>query len=250
MDFNTILDNIFLNNFFSNWMPVIATLMIMSFLYKDNPLFKIGENVFIGISLGYFWTILWDISVKPFLIMPVMDMFVEFHWTDLTTIFWFLLASTMLFRFSRKKAWIANYYFGFIFGYMAGMYIPIQIQNILLQSTNLMKDINQGSFYETSKWIVLIFGTFSALMYFFFSKPHKGILGKTARVGIIVMMIFFGAAFGSTVMGRVSLFIDRAILLVDHPFESLVSTLGIIAFMIIYFKFIYKEKEYDDESVM
>jgi hypothetical protein len=87
-------------------------------------------------------------------------------------------------------------------------------------------------------------------MYFFFSKPHKGILGKTARVGIIVMMIFFGAAFGSTVMGRVSLFIDRAILLVDHPFESLVSTLGIIAFMIIYFKFIYKEKEYDDESVM
>lgn len=250
MDFNTILDNIFLNNFFSNWMPVIATLMIMSFLYKDNPLFKIGENIFIGISLGYFWTILWDISVKPFLIMPVTDMFVEFHWTDLTTIFWFLLASTMLFRFSRKKAWIANYYFGFIFGYMAGMYIPIQIQNILLQSTNLMKDVNQGSFYETSKWIVLIFGTFSALMYFFFSKPHKGLLGKTARVGIIIMMIFFGAAFGSTVMGRVSLFIDRAILLVDHPKESLISTIGIVVFMIIYFKFIHKEKEFDDESVM
>jgi hypothetical protein len=248
MDFNTILDNIFLNNFFSNWVPVIATLMIMSFLYKDNPLFKIGENIFIGISLGYLWTILWDISVKPFFIMPVTDMFVEFHMSDLTTIFWFLLASTMLFRFSRKKAWVANYYFGFIFGYMAGMFIPIQVQNILVQSTSLME--NQGSFYETSKWIVLVFGTFSALMYFFFSKPHRGLLGKTARVGIIVMMTFFGAAFGSTVMGRVSLFIDRAILLVDHPFESLISTIGIIIFMIVYFKFFFKEREFNDENVM
>ncbi|MCK5760829.1 MAG: hypothetical protein KAH33_06015 [Candidatus Delongbacteria bacterium] len=250
MDFNAFIDNLFINDFFTNWAPIIATVMIMSFLYRDNPLFKIGENIFIGISLGYFWLLLWDISVKPFLIMPITDMFVEFHWSDLTTILWFLLALTMFFRFSRKKAWVANYWFGFFFGYVAGMQIPIQIQNILLQSTNLMKDLDQGSFYESSKWFVIIFGTFSALMYFFFSKPHKGILGKTARVGIVVMMIFFGAAFGSTVMGRVSLFIDRALLLVDHPFESIVSTLGVIAFLIIYFKFIHKEKEFDDESVI
>ncbi|NOR46296.1 MAG: hypothetical protein GQ534_11980 [Candidatus Delongbacteria bacterium] len=250
MDFNSIIDAIFINDFFTNWVPVIATLMIMSFLYRDNPLFKIGENIFIGIALGYMWTLLWDISVKPFFIMPLTDMFVEFHLSDLTIIFWFLLASTMLFRFNRKKAWVANYYFGFIFGYMAGMQIPIQVQNILMQSTSLMENVNKGSFYETSKWIVLVFGTFSALMYFFFSKPHKGILGKTARVGIVIMMIFFGAAFGSTVMGRVSLFIDRSILLVAHPFESMVSAGVIIVFLIVYFKFFHKEREFNDEGVL
>ena len=250
MDFNSIIDTIFINDFFTNWVPVIATLMILSFLYRDNPLFKIGENIFIGIALGYMWTLLWEISVKPFFIMPLTDMFVEFHLSDLTIIFWFLLASTMLFRFNRKKAWVANYYFGFIFGYMAGMQIPIQVQNILLQSTNLMKNVNQGSFYETSKWIVLVFGTFSALMYFFFSKPHKGLLGRTARVGIVVMMIFFGAAFGSTVMGRVSLFIDRSILLVAHPFEAMVSAGAIIVFLIVYFKFFHKEREFNDEGVL
>ncbi|MFO7810864.1 MAG: hypothetical protein R6V47_05790 [Candidatus Delongbacteria bacterium] len=250
MNLNALLDAIFLSDFFSTWMPVIATLMIMSFLYRDNPLFKIGENMFIGISLGYFWLLLWDINVKPFFVMPVRDMFVEFHLTDLTIIFWFLLASTMLFRFSRKKAWVANYYFGFIFGYMAGMQIPIQVQNILLQSTNLMVDIDQGSFYETTKWFVLVFGTFSALMYFFFSKPHTGLLGKTARTGIVIMMVFFGAAFGSTVMGRVSLFIDRAILLVENPTASIVSSIIIIIFLIVYFKFIHKEREFDDESII
>jgi hypothetical protein len=248
MDLNSLLDNIFLSDFVTQWMPVIATMMIMSFLYKDNPLYKIGENVFIGVSLGYGWIVSWEYVVHPFFIMPVNDMFVEFHFWDITTILWFILSLTMFFRFSRKKAWVANYYFGFLFGYSAGYVIPIYIQGILKQSTDLMKPLNQGSFFETSKWIVIIFGTFAALMYFFFSKPHKGILGKTARVGIVVMMIFFGAAFGSTVMGRVSLFIDRALLLVDFPVQSIVATVGVIIYLIIYFKFIKKEEVIDDES--
>ncbi|HAQ62489.1 TPA: hypothetical protein DCR49_10930 [Candidatus Delongbacteria bacterium] len=249
MDFNALLDNIFLNDIFVTWVPVLATVMVMSFLYKDNPLYKIGENIFIGVSLGYMWILMWQYTIKPFFIMPVQDMFVEFHFWDITYIIWFLLALTMFFRFSRKKAWVANYYFGFLFGYTAGYYIPIAVQNILLQSTNLMKPMNQGSFFETTKWIVIIFGTFAALMYFFFSKPHKGVLGKTARVGIVIMMIFFGAAFGSTVMGRVSLFIDRALLLVDFPMQSIVCTIGVIIYLIIYFKFFKKEeKVIDDES--
>lgn len=248
MDFNALLDNIFLNDFFSNWAPVIATLMMMSFLYKDNPLYKIGENIFIGISLGYGWLVSWEYIIWPFFIMPIKDMSVEFHFSDITNVLWFLLALTMFFRFSRKRAWVANYYFGFFFGYVAGYVIPITIQNVLKQSTSLMVDLNQGTFFETTKWIVLVFGTFASLIYFYFSKPHKGLLGKTARVGIVVMMIFFGAAFGSTVMGRVSLFIDRALLLVDHPFESMIAALGIVIYLFIYFKFIKKEKLHDDES--
>ncbi|MBU4487259.1 MAG: hypothetical protein KKD38_10075, partial [Candidatus Delongbacteria bacterium] len=235
MYFNAFIDTVFLNDFFTNWMPVLATIMIMSFLYKDNPLYKIGENIFIGVSLGYGWLISWDYVIKPFFIMPLSDMFVEFHMSDILILIWFVLALTMFFRFSRKRAWVANYYFGFFFGYAAGYTIPISVQAILRQSTNLMKPLNQGSFYESSKWFVIIFGTFSALMYFFFSKPHKGILGKTARVGIVVMMIFFGAAFGSTVMGRVALFIDRTLVLIDHPFQSVISAIGVIIFMIVYF---------------
>ncbi|MDD3045604.1 MAG: hypothetical protein PHF33_09130 [Candidatus Delongbacteria bacterium] len=248
MDIKALLDNIFLNDMFVSWIPVLATIMILSFLYRDNPLYKIGENIFIGVALGYGWILSWEYIVDPFFIMPVKDMFVEFHFWDITYILWFLLALTMFFRFSRKNAWVANYYFGFLFGYMAGYYIPIAIQNILRQSTDLMKPINQGSFFESSKWFVIIFGTFAALMYFFFSKPHRGLLGKTARVGIVVMMIFFGAAFGSTVMGRVSLFIDRALLLVEFPMQSIVCTIAVIIYMIIYFKFIKKEKLHDDES--
>ena len=45
--------------------------------------------------------------------------------------------------------------------------------------------------------------------YFYFSREHKGVLKVTSRIGIVFIMIGFGAAFGYTVMGRISLLIGR-----------------------------------------
>ena len=247
--FNNFIDTVLINDFMSTWVPVFATLMMLSFLYRDNPLYKLGENIFLGLAIGYTWVQLIESAVIPFVIEPVGDMFTDFHVSDFTTIFWILISATLLLRFTKKWGWGANYFFGFYLGYTAGLQIPVHVQNIMVQTTNLMRPLNQGSFFETSKWIVIIFGVFAALMYFFFSSPHKGLLGKTAKGGIVILMIFFGAAFGSTVMGRVSLFIDRTLLLVNNPLQAWVSTGIIIAFLIVYFKFFHKEKEFDDEEV-
>ena len=55
----------------------------------------------------------------------------------------------------------------------------------------------------------MILGVITTLVYFFFSKEHKGLLGKTASVGIWFIMIAFGASFVYTVMARISLLIGR-----------------------------------------
>jgi hypothetical protein len=58
--------------------------------------------------------------------------------------------------------------------------------------------------------VVLILGTLAALIYFFFSRPHKGpFFGTGSKLGIWILMIGFGATFGFTVMGRISLLIGR-----------------------------------------
>ena len=49
----------------------------------------------------------------------------------------------------------------------------------------------------------------SVLVYFFFSIEHTGNVRRVARVGIYFLMISFGAAFGYTVMARMSLLIGR-----------------------------------------
>ena len=57
--------------------------------------------------------------------------------------------------------------------------------------------------------LILVIGTISSLIYFFFSKRHDGLIGKISKIGIWTLMISFGAAFGYTVMARISLLIGR-----------------------------------------
>ena len=57
--------------------------------------------------------------------------------------------------------------------------------------------------------LVLVAGVLSTLVYFFFSKEHKGFIGAGAKLGIWYLMVAFGAAFGYTVMARISLLIGR-----------------------------------------
>jgi hypothetical protein len=67
-------------------------------------------------------------------------------------------------------------------------------------------------------WIltfIVVAGVLSTLIYFYFSHEHKGVLGATAKVGIWFIMISFGASFGYTVMGRVSLLIGRVQFLIQ-----------------------------------
>jgi hypothetical protein len=66
------------------------------------------------------------------------------------------------------------------------------------------------NFMKTFENLVLIIGVISALIYFFFSMEHKGVIfGGGAKLGIWVLMISFGASFGYTVMARISLLIGR-----------------------------------------
>ncbi len=45
------------------WIGALLTLCIFSFLYRDNPLYKFAEHLFVGVSAGYFivlrfWTVI------------------------------------------------------------------------------------------------------------------------------------------------------------------------------------------------
>lgn len=64
--------------------------------------------------------------------------------------------------------------------------------------------------------LIVVIGVISTLIYFYFSHEHTGVLGVTAKVGIWFIMIAFGAHFGYTVMGRVSLLIGRAQFLIEE----------------------------------
>jgi Kef-type K+ transport system membrane component KefB len=57
--------------------------------------------------------------------------------------------------------------------------------------------------------LLVVIGVCAGVFYFFFSKKHTGALGVVSKVGIAFLMMSFGASFGYTVMGRISLAIGR-----------------------------------------
>jgi hypothetical protein len=64
--------------------------------------------------------------------------------------------------------------------------------------------------------IVVLLGVTCVLFYFFFSVEHKGPVKVAAHTGILFLMVAFGAAFGYTVMARMSLLIGRLTDLIEY----------------------------------
>lgn len=67
--------------------------------------------------------------------------------------------------------------------------------------------------------LVLMLGVVTTILYFYFSKPQRGVLSLASKVGIAFIMISFGASFGYTLMARVSLLIGRLYFLLTDLFH-------------------------------
>lgn len=188
------------------------TLAMYSFLYRDNPAFKIAENLFVGVAMGYSIIIVWFNILKPdvfgALIVPM------FKDTDkppqYIVIAPTLLGIFMFLRFSTKLSWLSRWSFAFVVGLGSGIAIPNFINAILLRQIEPMfTPLYTGSFWGTVNTLLILIGVISVLIYFFFSLEHKGVIGGISVIGIWFLMIAFGASFGYTVMARMSLLIGR-----------------------------------------
>ena len=79
------------------------------------------------------------------------------------------------------------------------------------QATAELGGASETFWFGTFSKLLLLLGLLAGLVYFYFSIEQKGPVGKVSRFGIWVLMIGFGASFGYTVQGRISLAIGRVI---------------------------------------
>ena len=185
---------------FGIWIAALLTLALYSFLYKDNPVYKIAEHIFVGISAGYWFSYYYRNVILPNLWNPLKTDPLENYLLIIPGI----LGVMMLMRLLPKIGWISRWSLSFIIGMGSGYFLITYLQ------TNAMDQV-RATFLPLNSFnnILLVFGVLTGLIYFFFSKEHKGIFGGAARVGIYVLMIAVGASFGYTVMARISLLIGR-----------------------------------------
>jgi len=191
------------------------TLVMYSFLYRDNPLFKVAENLYVGVSLGYGAMMTWYLSLKPEVVDPLVFAPTGEARVDalLHRTVPILLGFLLLTRLSRKHGWLSRYAYTLMVGWGAGIGIPIVVHTYILKQLGPSVQPLTGNVWDILGAVVILVGTVTVLFYFFFSVEHKGAGGAVSRVGIWFLMVSFGASFGYTVMGRVSLLIGRVVFL-------------------------------------
>jgi hypothetical protein len=198
---------------FGAWVAVFLTLGIFSYLYKDNPFYKIAEHVFVGVSAGYWMTMAFWTQVQPNLfgrLWPIpegeISGFLMKAWYGIYNIFGFV---------SSKLSWLARLGIAYTVGMAAGLrayaFLNSNVLGQIKGSAVSFVDMPWFSLTGVSVFnnLIILVGTITGLLYFYFSKEHSGHFGKVTRVGIYFLMISFGASFGFAVMGRISLLIGR-----------------------------------------
>jgi len=223
------------------------TLAIYSFLYTDNPYYKFAEHLFVGVSAAFwmvqgFWTTIVG-NLLPRLSEGMANWFLQpyqgggyelgLFTLPYSVMYWIpvILGFLLLMRLSPKGGWLSRWPLALIVGTTAGLNFVRYLRSDFIVQVSatfiplLGRDPHPwkgfGDFFShfdlsatgqfialLSNWIIFL-GVFCGLIYFFFSREHTGLFGRASRVGIWILMITFGASFGYTVMGRISLLVGR-----------------------------------------
>ncbi len=151
------------------WASAIATLGVYTILYRENPVSRLFEHIFVGLSVGYLIVATWTLNLEGKWWNPMVH---EGRW------YWILAPIVGLlfyFIYSRRLMWMARLAMGFFFGIAAGytfrQFFPIYSPQVYGSFKPLLPDAQLGwSDVILHHWVFIII-LLSVMSYFFFSVP-------------------------------------------------------------------------------
>lgn len=195
------------------WVGALCTIGIFSLLYQENKIYRFFEHLYIGLAAGYAIRTTWVEALYPLWWQPMVQ---SGQW------WWFfaLPAGLMFYLiYSRKYVWMARLIIGIFLGLSAGMQFQQFAGQYFKQIEASFKPIVPQAATATTKAVTmsgalnnLLFMAVlvCVILYFLFSFEHDSpVVRRAAGAGRWMLMISFGAIFGSTVMARMALLIDR-----------------------------------------
>lgn len=187
-----------------NLLIAIFTISLLSVAFKDNPVYRFVEHLYVGLYAGYMVVINWFNYGKPTLVTSIGQ---KGQWQLIIPVLIGLLIYT---RYFKSIAWMSRYTISFLLGVGSGYVLTKDFKSLFItQITATFKPLAAANGLTTFNNWILVTGVIGTLVYFFFTAERKGVIGVTGQYGKWIMMIAFGSAFGNTVMARVSLFLGR-----------------------------------------
>ncbi len=221
---------------------VVATLGLYSMLYRENKFYRFFEHLFLGLGAGWSLVAVWTETLKnswwdkligsagtPATEAAAATAGTNGHWAFILLLPIGFLAYSV---FSKKHNWMSRIPIGILLGLWSGQQIQVWANTYLPQVAKAIKPVIPTTFAQLTTSglspealkasanevylsqaltnVIFIVTLVSVLSYFLFSfdTKHKLVQG-TSMLGRWLLMVGFGAIFGSTVMMRFTLLIDR-----------------------------------------
>ncbi|MCC7433769.1 MAG: hypothetical protein IT363_03730 [Methanoregulaceae archaeon] len=214
---------------------VIATFGLYSVLYRENKFYRFWEHVFLGLAGGWALVALWKETLKPSWYDKMAGSIPETGGEGTPGYFvWAILLPIGMMGymvFNKKHAWMSRIPIGIILGIWSGQqllnfwrtYSPqfrSSMPTIVPTRWEFMQpaatpenftDLARHTYIsEAIGNLVAVITVLAVLSYFIFSIELKSkFMQGVTKSGRYLLMIGFGAIFGSTVMMRFTLLIDR-----------------------------------------
>ncbi len=183
------------------WIAAFFTLAVFSFLYKETPLYRFAEHVYVGTASGHLIVTTYYNFIRP---TVANDIVKEHQWLLIIPILIGLLIYT---RYIPSISYMSRIPMAFWMGMVSGYtltYFPAPFIGQVTSSFLRLDNINN---------IIFTVGLLGTLVYFCFTIGPSHKLYPGQRIGSVIgrwtMVIALGAAFGSTVMARFSLLLGR-----------------------------------------
>jgi hypothetical protein len=240
------------------WVAAFFTLMVLSFLYKENPFFRLAEYLTVGLSAGYSFAA----ALRLFANQSLIPIFVDKSYDFIIPL---LLGAMFYLQFSKKYSYLYRFPLSLAIGYGLGVTVWSVLQTYFVEQIKAtIIPIVALDPLTTTDNLILVVGTILSLSYFLLSREQKGAWGKFTTAGKYLILISFGAVFGSTVLGRMALLIQRIQFLVGDPafpwralnlgtaVEGRFAPIGVLVFIPFFVYYLYqsrgKEKQATSQS--
>jgi hypothetical protein len=200
----------------------LLTIMVLSYLVGDNPLFRVAVYIFVGVSAGYVGAVaLYEVIIPKVLLPLVNDPLKNLPILVVPIILSLLMLAKIFPRFS----WLGSASMAFMVGVSAAVAIAGALIGTLVPQFiatiapfGLENGTNIGSILEgLSEGAVMLLGTVTTLAYFHFGVKSSGngagstnpVMRIMGLIGQFFIAVTFGVLFTGAYAAAVSALIGR-----------------------------------------
>lgn len=199
----------------TNLLAVLLTICVLSRIIGDNPAFRIVQYLFVGVSLGYSFVVLYHQVLVP-AFLRIATSAAQGRWMlALLLVVPFLLSLLLLPRVSglQMGSWLANFPLGLIFGVGTALALVGALMGTLLPQVLATLPNAESTPLQLVSMVVMALGVIFTVSYFYFTASRKTISGLTieaaALLGRGLLMITFGFFFAGALVTYLTALSER-----------------------------------------